>query len=265
MRVEINGIGLHYIDTGKRNGLPMLFLHGMTFDHTMWSPQIELLKSKRRVIALDLRGHGKSGVGDGQYTFRMFSEDLVALMDYLEIDKAALCGLSMGGAIALRTVELYPERVGALIFCDATCHADSDEARKRRESAIQTIKKDGLGSFADGFLRMVFTPETFSNKMEIVESMRKVIVSSSPLGICGALLAQAARTDTSEILSKIAVPTLLIVGEQDSITPPALFRSIHERVSESELRVIPNAAHVTNLENRQEFNKRLMDFMNRIE
>ncbi len=282
MEAPINGIGIYYVDTGKDAGrpsgedakdagkreaspvVPVVFVHGMTFDHAMWRPQMDLLESRRRVIAYDLRGHGKSGVGDGQYTYRLFVEDLRSLLDHLGIEAAVLCGLSMGGAVALRTAELYPERVRGLVLCDTTCKPDTDESKQRRESAIQSIKRDGLAAFADAFLKTVFAPGSFSVHAETIESIRETMVSSSPLGLCGALLAQAARTDQCRRLDKISVPALLVVGSEDTLTPPSLMREMHERIPKSEFHVIPDAAHVSNLENTAEFNRVLVDFLDKI-
>ncbi len=261
MEAMINGIRLHYLDIGKPDGMPVMLLHGMTFDHTMWHPQIEILKQQYRVVAPDLRGHGRSEAGDGQFTYRHFVDDLVALLDHLGIEKVVLCGLSMGGAISLRTVELHPERIRALILCDTTCHSDTNEARYRRENAILAIKKDGPAVFADSFLQTVFAPRSFEIHAEKIDRIRKTILSTSPLGICGALLAQAARSDTCGTLGKISVPVLILVGSEDTLTPPGVMRAMHEHIPGSEFHVISGAAHVTNLENTEEFNRYMLEFL----
>lgn len=264
MEASVNDIRTYYIDVGNPKGLPIVMVHGMTFDHQMWLPQVEALKSKYRVIVYDLRGHGKSDVGDGQYTHRQFADDLVALLDYLNIDRAVLCGLSMGGAISLRTVGLYPDRVRGLILCDTTSEADADESKAAREKTIQSIKKEGLKPFADQFIKNVFAPESFTVHAEVVESVRNVILSSSPLGICGALLSQAARINTTPTLSKIRVPTLLLFGEKDRLTPVEIAKAMRDKIPGSQLRVISEAAHVSNLENPEEFNKHLLKFLEKI-
>jgi 3-oxoadipate enol-lactonase len=149
MERRINGIKMQYIDVGNPDALPVILIHGMTFDHRSWNPQIELLKQNYRVIAYDIRGHGKTDVGDGQYTYKMFVNDLITLLDHLEIDKAVFCGLSMGGAIAIRAFEMYPERIKALILCDTRSEADSNETKYWRENSIELIKQNGIGPFED--------------------------------------------------------------------------------------------------------------------
>lgn len=263
METMINGIKLHYIDTGNSEALPIVLIHGMTFDHRSWNPQIELLMQNYRVIAYDIRGHGKTDIADGQYTYKMFVDDLIALLDYLEIDKAVLCGLSMGGIIAMRTFEKYPDRIKAIILCDTRSDADSNETKYWRENSIESIKKDGLRPFADEFIELC-APQEFVKFPEELKTIRKTILSSSPLGICGALLAQAARPDLQYLLPKIDVPTLIMIGENDYLTPLNLSKFIHESIPGSELKIISEACHISNLENRDEFNKYLLNFLEKI-
>jgi 3-oxoadipate enol-lactonase len=264
MQALLNGLGTYYVDTGNPGALPVVLVHGLAFDHQTWQPQIDLLKQHYRVIAYDLRGHGRTGAGDGQYTHKQYVDDLMALLAYLKIDRAVLCGLSMGGAILLRTYELFPEHVQALILCDARSEADTNEAKYSREKNIQAIKGEGLRPFVEQFLKTVFTTSSFTTHSEAIELVRRIMLNASPLGVCGALLAQAARTDTTPILSKIKVPTLIMVGEEDRVTPPSISRAMHEKIPNSELRIIPKAGHIANLENADEFNRYLLQFLGKI-
>jgi len=261
-----NNNKMFFVDRGNPAGIPVVLVHGMTFDHRMWLPQIRALKkSGYRVIAYDLRGHGNSGVGDGQYTYGMLVEDLLGLLDHFELDRAVLCGLSMGGAVVLRFMEMHPERVRALILCDTRTEADSDETRRWREQAIASIKKEGLVPFTEQFLRSVFAAGSFEAWPESIDLIRKTILRSSARGICGALLAQAARTDTSAVLSRIRVPTLFLVGSEDVMTPPEVVRSLHVRAPGSEFAVIPRAGHAPNIENPEEFTRKMLEFLGKIE
>ena len=255
MDSRINGTTIHYVDEGDRKNPPLVFIHGFPFSYELWTPQIEYFKRDFRTIAYDVRGHGKSDVGDGQYTIELFVDDLIALLDNLAIKEATLCALSMGGYIALRAVERNPERIASLILADTGPYADLNEARLRRAVQIKSIKSGALDAFIEGFLKGAFTPESFAKIPLEVERIRKIIQANSPLGICGTLLALAARTDTVGALPKIKVPTLILVGEKDPITPPSLSESMHEKISSSELFIIPNSAHLSNLENPTEFNR----------
>lgn len=138
--------------------------------------------------------------------------------------------------------------------------ADYNEAKIRRANSIKLVKKDGVERFAEGFLKAAFTPQTFDARSEIVDGIRKIVLSNSPLGICGALLAMAGRTDTTEALSKISVPTLILVGEHDTVTPQTAAKIMHDSIPNSKLHVIGNAAHMSNLENPNMFNEHLTKF-----
>jgi 3-oxoadipate enol-lactonase len=214
-----------------------------------------------RIITYDLRGHGQSDVGDGQYTIELFVDDLIALLDYLKIAKATICGFSMGGYIALRAIERNPDRFNGLVLCDTMSSADSNEAKIRRANSIKLVKKEGVKGFAEGFLKAVFTSQTFDANRDIIDKIRTIVLSNSPIGICGALLAMAGRTDTSDALSKIGVPTLILVGDHDAVTPPTAGKSMHERIANSKLYLIENAGHMSNLENPIKFNEHLVRFM----
>lgn len=264
MKTVLNGCEIFYIDEGNPDGLPVLFIHGMLFDHRTWRPQIDVLVRRFRVVAYDVRGHGHSEAGDGQFTYRMFVNDLIALLDHLGIKRAVLCGLSMGGSIALRTIELHPERVLALVLCDTHSAPDSNHAKYWREQAIEEIKRNGLKMFADEFLRKVFHPTTFLSRPEIIEAVRATILATSPAAVCGALLAQAGRTDTTPALTEIKVPTLLLAGEEDTLTPPSVMHSMQEKIPRSELRIVPAAGHVSNLENPDVFNNYLEEFLDKL-
>jgi 3-oxoadipate enol-lactonase len=260
--VLVNGTKLYYTDTGDKNSKNTITLiHGFPFNHEMWEPQIELLKKDHHVIAYDIQGHGKSEIGDGQFTLELFVDDLIGLLDHLRIEKTIVCGLSMGGYVALRAVERNPERFKALVLCDTSSLADSNEAKLKRATSIKTIKNDGLHVFAEGFVKAIFTPKSFSAKISAVEIIKNMILSNSALGVCGTLLALAGRTDTTDSLSKIAIPTLILVGENDNVTPPKLSQLMHEKISNSEFHVIKDAAHMSNLENTTEFNQYLLNFL----
>jgi len=265
---SVNGINLYYSDIGKVESLSIVFIHGFPFSSEMWKRQTQMLQDKNtnlRIITYDLRGHGQSSVGDGQYTIELFVDDLIALLDYLKITRTILCGFSMGGYIALRAIERNPDRFNALVLCDTMSAADSDEAKIRRANSTMLIKKEGIRRFAEGFLKAVFAPQTFETKPCIIDAIRRTILSNSALGICGGLLAMAGRTDTTEALPKISVPTLILVGENDMVTPPSAARIMHDKIPNSKLHLIYNAGHMSNLENPILFNGHLTEFLDSIQ
>ncbi|HSA60155.1 MAG TPA: alpha/beta fold hydrolase, partial [bacterium] len=255
---------IHYEDHGPREAGPLVLIHAFPLNLTMWNAQIQALSAERRVIAYDLRGHGESDVGDGQYTIELFVDDLIALLDHLRIDTTAVCGLSLGGYIALRALERHPERFNALVLCDTRSEADSDEAKIKRSAGLRLLKEKGVPSFAEEFVKPAFAPETFKTNPEIVHTTKGMILKNSPLGIGGALLALASRTDTTESLKRINIPTLVLVGEKDQITPPSAALSLKEKIPNAQMHVIPTAGHLSNLENPAEFNQRLAAFCREI-
>jgi 3-oxoadipate enol-lactonase len=264
MKAIINGRNIDYNIYGKASGLPVVFIHGFPFSQEMWRLQVAKFSGDCRVIAYDVRGHGESEVGDGQYTIEFFVDDLIGLLDHVQIEKAVVVGLSMGGYIALRAIERNPERLRGLVLCDTRSEADTNEGKIRRAANIQSVRTDGVKKYAEGFVRAVFAPQTFERNPEAVKFIRQIIEKTSPIAIAGTLLALASRTDTTESLPKINVPTLILVGEHDALTPVSAAKSMNEKIRQSELHVISNAAHLSSLENPEEFNKYLSGFLRRL-
>lgn len=263
MNIKNDGLDLSYSVSGIGNETSIVLIHGFPFSREMWNPQVEFLEKKYKVITYDLRGHGKSGVGDGQYFMESLVDDLITLLDHLKISTSVICGFSMGGYIALRALERNPEKFKGLILADTKSEADSNEAKLKRYAGLKLIKSKGIAPFADGFLKGSLAPETITAKPALVENLRSIILANHPIGICGALLALASRTETTAVLSKIGVPTLILVGEKDAITPPSVSAMMKEKIPGSQLEIISRAGHLSNLENPEEFNLILKDFLSK--
>ncbi len=261
MKMKLNSHTMNYTERGLPQGLPVVFIHGFPFSHLMWEPQMKALPNNIRAITYDVRGHGESDVADGIYTIEFFVDDFIALLDHLCIERAVVCGLSMGGYVALRAIERHPERFLALVLCDTRSEADPNEGKVKRSASIKAVKTDGVAAFADGFVKAVFAESTFKRNPAAVEGIKDLIKANSPIGICGTLLALAARTDTTAALSAIKVPTLILVGAEDKLTPPSASESLRDRITRSELHVVPGAAHMSNIENPDEFNRHLISFL----
>ena len=260
MYLSTNGTRLYYVDVGQPSGPPIVLIHGFPLSHEMWANQIEILKSVYRVVACDLRGQGRSEVGDGQFTLEFLVDDLIALLDHLKIKQAVLCGLSMGGYVSLRTVERNTQRVSGLVLCDTKSEADPNEARLARGASVRAIKRNGVEAYAETFLKGALSPTSLKDG-HVVETAAKIIRQNQALGLCGTLLALAGRTDTTSFLPKIEVPTLILVGEQDTVTPPEHSRRMQSLIRNSELHIIPQAGHMTNMENPTIFNTHLLNFL----
>jgi pimeloyl-ACP methyl ester carboxylesterase len=254
-------MAINYIDHNQSQGLSVVFIHGFPFNLEMWKPQLSAFSNAIRFIAYDVRGHGASSIGDGQYTIELFVDDLIALLGYLNIKKTVLCGLSMGGYIALRAYEKHPDRISGLILCDTKSEPDTNEAKIKRAASIKEIKESGVAVYADNFVKSIFWEKTFDKNPEIVKAIKQMICNNSPIGICGTLLALASRTDTTQALSFINIPTCIMVGEYDKLISLSNAQAMHKAIIGSELHILPEAGHMSNLENDLEFNKRISSFL----
>ncbi|MES2654893.1 MAG: alpha/beta hydrolase [Bacteroidota bacterium] len=260
LTIPVNNFQLSYNDIGE-GSTPIIFMHGYPFDKTMWQPQLDFLKSSHRSISFDIRGFGKSTDEESHLSIDLFGEDLIALMDKLNIDKAIVCGLSMGGFIALNAQKRFPDRFAALILCDTQCIADTAEVKEKRNKIINEIAVDGVAPFNEGFIKNVFHKDSLSNKKELVEQLRSVVFANSPHIITMGQTALAERSETCSTLNEITIPTLIICGREDIVTPLAQSEMMHKDIKGSILHVIDNAGHVSNLEQPDEFNKHLLDFL----
>jgi pimeloyl-ACP methyl ester carboxylesterase len=264
MQAKINDTNIYYVEGGNPAAASVIFIHGFPFSSETWKGQLEALGHDYHAVAYDFRGLGKSAIGDGQYTLEGHVDDLIALLDFLEIDKAFVVGLSMGGYIALRALERNPERFLGVALCDTQSKADDNAGKLKRTAGAKAVKKDGAAAFAEGFVGAVFTPASIQNKLPEVDFIKGIISANDPVAIAGNLIAMAGRTDTTESLTDIAVPTLILVGEEDKLTTPDAARDMHACIKGSELHLIPEAAHMSNLENPAVFNAHLLDFLSKI-
>jgi len=258
---EVNNFTISYNDAGE-GSIPVIFLHGFPFDKSMWKGQLDNLKTSNRLIAVDIRGFGKSTDEKTPLSIDLFSEDLMSFMDKLNIKKAIVCGLSMGGFIALNAIKKFPERFEALILCDTQCIADTTEVKENRYKAIEKINLDGVTEFNEKFIKSVFHPNSLTNKTELVENLSSIVFVNSKEIIIAGITALAERSETCSNLSAIRIPTLIICGREDAVTPLGQSEFMHEHIEGSSLKIIDNAGHVSNLEQPEEFNKYILDFLN---
>lgn len=259
MQLTINGLEVYTF--GNESNQPIIFVHGFPYDHTMWDKQIEFLKEDYYCVTYDIRGLGSSAVGDGQYTMESYVDDLFKIIAELELTKPALCGLSMGGYISLRAVERSQETFGSLILCDTRAEADSDEGKLIRASKIKQINEVGIEAFVDSFVPTCFAEDTIKNRSELFQSVLNRCKTNNLIGVKGALIAMLSRTDTTSYLSKINIPTIIIVGENDALTPPAVMKILHENIPNSEFVIIPEAGHMTPIEEPEAVNEAIRRFL----
>ena len=259
MQARINGISLAYSDKGT--GVPLVFLHAFPLNRTMWAQQEAVLSVKCRVITIDLRGHGESDAPLWHYTLEQAADDVRALLDQLSIQQAVFVGLSMGGYILLAFYRKYAERVKGMVLADTRAQADTAEGKEGRFQMAQTAYKKGPAAIADIMIPKLLSPVTVQTRTEIVQNVRAMIESNQISGIAGDLMAMAERQDSVPLLKQIACPTQIIVGGLDQATPPSDARLMAEQIPGARLALIPNAAHLANLEQPESFNQILASFV----
>ncbi|MCF8240973.1 MAG: alpha/beta hydrolase [Melioribacteraceae bacterium] len=261
MRLTINSLAVYEYGNIKKQAI--VFVHGFPFDHTMWEEQVKVLQDKYYIVVYDIRGLGESYVGDGQFTMEAFVNDLMSIINDFDLHKPVLCGLSMGGYIALRTIEKEQNKFGGLILCDTRAESDDDDGKLKRADVINTINVDGLAKFIDGFVPNLFAEETQKEKKELYDNVMRKCKSHNPLGVKGSLIAMLSRTSTVDFLPKIKIPTLVLVGAQDKLTPPPMMRKMAESIKKSEFGIAPRAGHLAPLENPSFVNDMIDGFIGR--
>lgn len=262
MEAQVNGINIAYADHGAPDQQPVLLLiHAFPLSGAMWQPQVAALAPTCRLIVPDLRGFGASAVPAGPYAMQTFANDLVALLDHLGLQHVVVAGVSMGGYIALALLRHHAARVRALLLADTRATADSEEARLGRATNAQVVETHGPGAIANKMLPSLLTPAA---PEELRTFVRSTIERTQPTGIAGALRGMGLRPDSTDLLPKIAVPTLLLVGQEDSLTQPAEMATLRDAIPGSTLIEIAGAAHLPNLEQPAAFNAAVQDFLNRV-
>lgn len=252
----INGLSVNdYEGTGQ----PLIFVHAFPLSSEMWKPQVDFFGDKYRVITYDIRGLGKSIQKDNQFTMESYVNDFFSVLDNLGIDKVNACGLSMGGYIILRALVRNPERFLTAVLADTRAERDDDNGIISRSNTISDIKSGKREEFAAGFLQKLINRKSYETP-GIKNILAEIISGNTDDGICGAMLALATRTTTTDNLKEIEIPALVIVGEDDLLTPKNFAETMNKSLKNSMLEVIPEAGHLSNIENPDYFNKVLLKF-----
>ena len=259
---RIDDIQLAYDDVGL--GHTVVLIHGYPFNRSLWNEQVEALASRYRVVTPDLRGFGESDTSEGPVTMNRMAQDVAKLMEHLGIDRAVIGGLSMGGYVALAFVKQFPSRVKALVLADTRAQADTEEGKQTRHQQAEKALSEGMAGIADAMLPKLLTPETVSKRPEVVKRVRDMMLRTKPQGAASALLGMAEREDQSEFISTINIPTMIVVGREDAITPLADSETMHSKIQHSRLVVLDNAGHVSNLEQTEHFNYAFVKFLERV-
>lgn len=252
---------LAYTDQGT--GPVVVLVHGFPLSRAMWDAQVHALAATYRVVAPDLRGHGESPAPDGIYTMDQMADDVAELLDGLGLgEPVVVVGLSMGGYIALAFALKYPSRLRGLILAGTRAAADAPEAARLREETARTVSKEGrTATLVETMIPRLFARTTLLNRPGLVSSMREVMERTPASGVIGALLGMASRPDRRERLGEITAPTLVVVGQEDVVSPPEEARTIAEALPNGRLEVIPRAGHLAPYEDPEAFNAVVLAFL----
>jgi 3-oxoadipate enol-lactonase len=256
----VRGNEIAFTEAGK--GTPVVLLHGYPFDKSMWSEQLEAIAAAGfRAIAPDLPGLGETKSSSEVATMDEMARDVAALLDHLRVEQAVVCGLSMGGYVAFEFIHLFPTRVRGLVLAGTCAPADNEQEKAGREQQVQTMLRAGMVPISIATLPKLLASRTLAEKPNVVKRVRAMITRSDPKGAAAAQRGMAARRDYTEDLPKIDVPTLVIVGREDLIRPVADAEFMHRGIRDSRLEIIEDAAHMTNMEQPEEFNGVLIEFL----
>jgi 3-oxoadipate enol-lactonase len=260
---EIAGRRLAWLQAGQ--GQPVVLLHAFPLTADMWQPQLDAVPHGVRLIAPDLRGLGESS-GPPAVSVDDHAEDVLALLRHLNIERAVIGGLSIGGYITFAIHRRAAQRFRAVVLADTRAEADTPDARKAREQMKQDVREKGPVAAADGMLPKLVSPRALTDAAlaPVVTHVREMSLRNNAEGIINALDVLKTRPDSTPMLEQITAPTLVIVGADDQATPVALSNAMHEKLTVAEKVVIPDAGHVSNLEQPAAFNAALWSFVGRL-
>ena len=249
---------LSYDDRGR--GPALVFLHGFPLDRRIWASQVATLSDHCRVIAPDLRGFGRSGRSD-PFTIESLADDIHLFLQQLGAKPCVLAGLSMGGYVALAYAKKYPADLRGLILVDTKADADTPQAKDARQKMIELARAQGASAVADQMMPKMLAPAAQKGRPEVVKALRRIMEDCNPQTIEYALAAMRDRPDRSGELASIKVPTLVVVGEADAITPPDVAERMAKAIPGAKLEVIPGAGHMAPMEQPEQVSRAMERFL----
>ena len=245
------------------SGEPVVLLHPFPVNHDFWTPVSQQVSGRCRLILPDLRGHGESGIGEGPATMEKHVADLVRILDHADVNRAVFIGVSIGGYILFEFWRRQRERVAALVLCNTKAQADTAEARNARLQAAAEVLEHGVEPFAESMLPKLLGQTTRSTRPDLVEGARRMILRMSAEDISLVQRGMAERPDSVASLKTIHVPTLVVTGDEDTMTGVAEAEVIHQNIVNSQMRVIAKAGHYSPWEQPADAGRLLRQFLDR--
>ena len=259
MRIKAHGIQMNYELSGKKGAPIVILSHSLASSLLMWNPQMEALNTHFQVLRYDIRGHGGSDAPSGAYTLELLENDAIKLLDALGIDQVHFVGLSMGGMIGQGLALNYSHRLKSLVLCD-TASIVPAEAQPIWQERIDKTREKGMAALLDETMERWFTPAFLRKGSPMLDIIRKQILATPVKGYIGC--AEAIRKlNYLDQLSRIKIPTLITVGEDDPGTPVSASEAMHKRISNSKLVILPSSRHLSNVEQANLFNVTLLEYL----
>jgi len=245
-------------------GAPVVLLHPFPANHEFWLPVTQMLSSRYQLILPDLRGHGESEIGEGPALMEKHANDIARVMDAVGVGRAAMVGVSVGGYALFEFWRKYRGRAAALILIDTKATADSTDARNARLKTAAEVIENGTETFIEGLLLKLLGETTRQTRPDLVEAARKMMLKMSPEDISLVQRGLAARPDSIETLKTINVPTLIVVGDEDTLTPVPEAELMRQHIGGSQLQVVPKAGHYSPFERPEEGGRMFRQFLDSV-
>lgn len=256
-------IPLAYAEHGAGGAGPVVLIHGFPLIGAMWDELVPALADRYHLVVPDLRGHGASEAPPGPFGMEQHADDVLALLDRIGAERAAIVGLSMGGYVAMHLLAQAPERITAVVLADTRGPGDDDPRRQARAAQAEVIRTQGLGAFADLVLPRMFSPAAFEGRPDLVDRFRQIIVGQRPDDVLANIQGLAERPSMLDALAAVRCPTLIVVGSEDVTTTPDDARDLASVIPGSELVVLDGAGHMANWEAPDPFNRAVREFLDR--
>lgn len=239
----------------------LLLIHGFPLDHTLWDPNRGALEGVAQVMAPDLMAFGSADAIPEVVTMEELALQLKEQLDAEHIRSTVLCGLSMGGYVALAFLERWPERVAGLILCNTRSTADTAEAKQAREETAQEVRAKGSAVLARAMVPKLLSEHSRAHAPGLARTVEAMIARQRPEAVAAASRGMGLRPDRTPVLRQAGKPTLIITGEHDALMPLSTSEAMAEAAPGSSLVVLPHAGHLSNMEDPEGFNKAVTDFL----
>jgi 3-oxoadipate enol-lactonase len=255
--VEVEDIRLHCRVEGPDQAPAIAFLNSLGTDLRMWDTQVAALRSSYRVVRHDSRGHGASDSPPGPYSIELLGTDAIGLLDELEIERADVCGISMGGLVAQWLAAEYPERIGRAIFASTAVKIGSNDLWDER---VRAVDAGGMDAIRDAVMERLLTSSFRARSPHVTRQVEATLESTPADGYVASCLA-VRNADLTDLVESIRAPSLIVVGADDVATPPSEAEKLHERIAGSELVVLEDASHLCSIEQPERFNEMVLGFL----